>query len=127
MPLSLAQNSKQYVGLDFSESGIARLNKKIEHLPNAKAIVQDFLSDEFKEKDFDIIYAYGVLHHFENADLLISKLNEKLATKGRIISYDPLETSRPIWLIRKLYRPFQSDAAWEWPFNRKTSSLPGKH
>ena len=62
----------------------------------------------------------GVLHHFENVDLLISKLNEKLASKGRIISYDPLETSTPIWLIRKLYRPFQSDAAWEWPFNRNT-------
>ena len=118
--LFLAENSKQYIGLDLSESGIARLNKKLEHLPNAKGVIKDFLSEDFKEKNFDIIYAYGVLHHFENVDLLISKLNEKLAPKGRIISYDPLETSRPIWLIRKLYRPFQSDAAWEWPFNRKT-------
>lgn len=118
--LYLAENSKQYIGLDLSKVGIDRLNKKLEHIPSAKAVVQDFLSDKFTEKDFDIIYAYGVLHHFENVDLLISKLNEKLAPGGRIISYDPLETSTPVWVIRKLYRPFQSDAAWEWPFNRKT-------
>lgn len=118
--LHLAKHSKQYIGLDLSVVGIERLNKKLEGIPTAKGLAQDFLSDEFIEKDFDIIYAYGVLHHFENVDLLISKLNEKLAPEGRIISYDPLETSTPIWIIRKLYRPFQSDAAWEWPFNRKT-------
>lgn len=118
--LYLAENSKTYIGLDLSQVGIDRLNKKLEHIPSAKGIVNDFLSDAFEEKDFDLIYAYGVLHHFENVDLLISKLNEKLAKNGRIISYDPLQTSTPIWLIRKLYRPFQSDAEWEWPFTRKT-------
>lgn len=118
--LFLAQNSKHYIGLDLSEVGINRLNKKLEQIPTATGLVQDFLSDSFVEKDFDIIYAYGVLHHFENVDLLIAKLNEKLAPNGRIISYDPLETSTPVWIIRKLYRPFQSDAAWEWPFNRNT-------
>ena len=67
-----------------------------------------------------MIYAYGVLHHFENTKILIDKLNEKLTSNGRIISYDPLETSLPIKIIRTLYRPFQSDAAWEWPFTKKT-------
>lgn len=118
--LYLAKHSKQYIGLDLSEVGIERLNKKLEGINHAKAMAVDFLSDEFKEKDFDIIYAYGVLHHFQDVDLLISKLDEKLAPEGRILSYDPLETSWPVWIIRKLYRPFQSDAAWEWPFNRKT-------
>jgi SAM-dependent methyltransferase len=118
--LYLAKNSKEYIGLDLSDKAIAKLNQKLEDIPNAKAVSADFLSKDFSEKDFDIIYAYGVLHHFQNVDLLISKLNEKLAPKGKIISYDPLQTSPPIWIIRKLYRPFQSDAAWEWPFNRST-------
>ena len=118
--LHLANNSKKYIGLDLSTNAIEKLNTKLEHIPHAKGMALDFLSDDFHEKDFDLIYAYGVLHHFENVDLLISKLNEKLAPNGRIISYDPLETSIPVWIIRKLYRPFQSDAAWEWPFNRKT-------
>ena len=116
----LAKNSKEYIGLDLSTVAIEKLNQKLKDIPHAKAVAIDFLSNDFKEKDFDIIYAYGVLHHFENVDLLIHKLEEKLAPKGRIISYDPLETSTPVWIIRKLYRPFQSDAAWEWPFNRKT-------
>ena len=118
--LYLANNSKKYIGLDLSSTAIEKLNKKLVNNPNAEAQAKDFLSDEFTEKDFDLIYAYGVLHHFENVDLLISKLNEKLAPNGKIISYDPLETSTPVWILRKIYRPFQSDAAWEWPFNKST-------
>jgi SAM-dependent methyltransferase len=118
--LYLAENSKKYIGLDLSDLAIGKLNARLEPFPNAEAIAADFLSEEFIEKDFDIIYAYGVLHHFQNPDVLIAKLNEKLAPKGVIISYDPLETSLPIKIIRMLYRPFQSDKDWEWPFTRKT-------
>ena len=39
---------------------------------------------------------------------------------GEIISYDPLQTSIPIKAARTIYRPFQSDRDWEWPFSRKT-------
>lgn len=117
----MAQNSKEYVGLDLSDIAIEKLNKRLSGIPGAKAIAADFLSDiDFPDKDFDIIYAYGVLHHFQNPDVLIKKLDEKLAPKGIIVSYDPLETSLPIKLIRVLYRPFQSDKDWEWPFTKKT-------
>lgn len=120
LSMYLAENSKQYIGLDLSDVAIEKLNNRLINIPSAKALAQDFLSDEFNEKDFDIIYAYGVLHHFPSVDVLISKLNEKLATNGIIVSYDPLETSLPIKIIRMIYRPFQSDAAWEWPFTKNT-------
>jgi 2-polyprenyl-3-methyl-5-hydroxy-6-metoxy-1,4-benzoquinol methylase len=120
LSLEIAKNCKEYIGIDLSEVGIAKLNDKLINIPHAKGIAQDFFSEEFTDTNFDIIYAYGVLHHFKNVDNLITSLNKKLAPKGKIISYDPLETSYPIWFIRKLYRPFQSDAAWEWPFTRKT-------
>lgn len=116
----LAEHSKQYIGIDLSDVAIAKLNERLHKFPNAKAEAVDFLSDEFAEKDFDLIYAYGVLHHFENTNILIDKLNEKLAKNGEIISYDPLETSLPIKIIRTIYRPFQSDSEWEWPFTKKT-------
>ncbi|TDP00855.1 class I SAM-dependent methyltransferase [Flavobacterium sp. 245] len=119
----LAENSKEYLGIDLSDIAIAKLSERIKHLPNAQAKAIDFLSDEFTVKDFDLIYAYGVLHHFENTSILIDKLNEKLAFSGEIISYDPLETSFPVKVLRTLYRPFQSDAAWEWPFTKKTFYL----
>ena len=118
--LYLAENAKEYLGIDLSDVAIAKLNERLKAFPNAKAEAIDFLSHDFVEKDYDLIYAYGVLHHFENTDILIAKLNEKLASKGEVISYDPLETSLPIKIIRTLYRPFQSDAAWEWPLTKKT-------
>ncbi|MEO5778143.1 MAG: class I SAM-dependent methyltransferase [Flavobacterium sp.] len=116
----LAEYSKKYIALDLSDVAIDKLAIRIKPFPNAEAIAADFLSEQFAEKDFDIIYAYGVLHHFQNPDVLISKLNEKLAPGGVIISYDPLETSLPIKIMRVLYRPFQSDKDWEWPFTKKT-------
>ncbi len=121
LSLYMAHNSKEYIGLDLSDVAIAKLNDKLKDIPTAKAIAADFLSEtDFPDKDFDVIYAYGVLHHFQNPDVLIAKLNEKLATNGMIVSYDPFETSLPIKIIRVLYRPFQSDKDWEWPFSRKT-------
>ncbi|OOV29317.1 methyltransferase [Flavobacterium sp. LM5] len=121
LSMYLAENSKEYIGLDLSEVAIAKLNQRLESTPTAKAMAADFLSDvDFQDKDFDLIYAYGVLHHFENHQVLIQKLNDKLARGGQIISYDPLETSWPIKIMRRMYRPFQTDAAWEWPFTKKT-------
>ena len=122
LSLYLAENAKQYIGIDLSNNAISDLQKKLDNANcrNAKAIAVDFLSPEFTEKDFDIIYAYGVLHHFEDFDMLVDKLNEKLAVGGVIISYDPLQTSLPIRAFRSLYRPFQSDKDWEWPFSKQT-------
>ena len=116
----LAEHSKEYLGIDLSDVAIEKLNERLATFPNASAKAIDFLSAEFVESDYDLIYAYGVLHHFESTKILINKLNEKLAPSGQIISYDPLETSLPIKILRTLYRPFQSDAAWEWPFTKKT-------
>lgn len=120
LSLYLAQNSQEYLGIDLSPRGIDNLNRRLEKIPRAKAEVKDFLSEDFNEKDFDLIYAYGVLHHFRDVDELIAKLQEKLGVGGEIVSHDPLQTSLPIKFIRTIYRPFQSDKAWEWPFSRKT-------
>ncbi|MGM0932642.1 MAG: class I SAM-dependent methyltransferase [Bacteroidota bacterium] len=116
----LAQNSKEYLGIDLSPKGINNLSRRLENILGARAEVMDFLSEDFKEKDFDLIYAYGVLHHFKDVDELIIRLQEKLKPGGEIISHDPLQTSLPIKFIRSIYRPFQSDKAWEWPFSKKT-------
>ena len=116
----LAENSRSYLGIDLSPKGIENLNRRLQKIPGARVEVMDFLSEDFREKDFDLIYAYGVLHHFRNVDELILRLTEKLGPGGIIVSHDPLQTSLPIKSIRAIYRPFQSDKDWEWPFSRKT-------
>ncbi|MCM4161386.1 class I SAM-dependent methyltransferase [Antarcticibacterium flavum] len=116
----LAEKSLSYLGIDLSEKAIKSLNGRLIKLDHAEARAVDFLSSDFKEKDFDLIYAYGVLHHFENVDELISRLKEKLSKDGEIVSHDPLQTSFPIKVVRTIYRPFQSDRHWEWPFSKKT-------
>ncbi|MGB7842448.1 MAG: class I SAM-dependent methyltransferase [Salinimicrobium sp.] len=116
----LAENSKSYLGIDLSPKGIENLDRRLQKVPGARAKVMDFLSEDFQEKEFDLIYAYGVLHHFKDVDQLILKLKEKLKPNGIIVSHDPLQTSLPIKSIRKIYRPFQSDKDWEWPFSRTT-------
>lgn len=120
LSIHLAKNSKQYLAIDLSEKGIAQLSNRLRDISNAEAVAIDFLSNDFKEKEFDLIYAYGVLHHFEDINYLISKLQEKLNEEGQIISYDPLKTSMPIKFLRQIYRPFQTDKDWEWPFSKST-------
>ena len=119
LSMHLALNSKEYIAIDLSENGISHLRNRLKNIKHANAFAIDFLSEEFTEKNFDLIYAYGVLHHFKDVQMLIERLNEKLNTNGMIISNDPLQTSLPIKLIRTLYRPFQSDKDWEWPFSKK--------
>lgn len=122
LSIYLAQNSREYVAVDLSEKGISHLRGRIKGIQNAKAYAMDFLSEDFKEKDFDLIYAYGVLHHFKDVDDLILRLKQKLKPYGMIISNDPLVTSLPVKLVRGIYRPFQSDKDWEWPFSKNTYS-----
>ena len=120
LSMYLAQKSRSYLGIDLSGKGIEKLSRRLQNIPGAKAEVIDFLSEDFRDHDFDLIYAYGVLHHFRDVDELIEKLEEKLAEGGTIISHDPLQTSFPVKIIRKMYRPFQTDKDWEWPFSKKT-------
>ena len=127
LSIYMAKNSQEYVGIDLSSTAIDELKQKLINADCQGFEVQavDFLSDQFEHGDFDIIYAYGVMHHFENVDVLIERLKEKLKVGGTVISYDPLKTSLPVKILRSIYRPFQSDRHWEWPFDRSTLAKIG--
>lgn len=130
-PLSmhLARNSGSYLGLDLSEQATAQLDRELRSagIPHARARAGDFLSPEFGESGFDIVYAQSVLHHFEHLDAMLEVLHGKLAPGGVVVTWDPMQTSPPVWVARKLYRPLQSDKDWEFPFTRETFSVIQKH
>lgn len=118
LSLYLAQNSQSYIGIDLSESAIGQLNDKLRDIPSAKAIAGDFYNVRLAEGQFDVVYAHSVLHHFADFERLCTVLSWVLKPGGIIIALDPTQTEPFNMLARMIYRPFQSDKDWEWPFKR---------
>ncbi len=119
---SLIDASTQYVGIDLSSKAVQVLNNKLRESGlqhKARAVAEDFLLFN-EEQKFDIIYAHGVLHHFENPEPLFQKISTLLSTKGVLILSEPSQVKLIFKIMRSLYRPFQSDKEWEWPFTKST-------
>ena len=118
LSLELARGSEYYLGIDLCEEAIASLNQKLQAdgIPQAEAQAVDFLNNKFDDGAFDLVYAHSVLHHFRYFDCLRDELHRVLAPGGAVISIDPLKTSCSMRLARRIYRPFQSDKDWEFPF-----------
>lgn len=123
-PLSLefARNAREYVAIDLSQARVKSFSEKlaIEGIVGAKAVAVDFLSDSFEEVDFDVVYAMSVMHHFKHVDAFLQVLHRRTAPGAIVLTLDPLQTWLPARLIRAMYRPFQTDKAWEFPFSRET-------
>jgi SAM-dependent methyltransferase len=118
----LAQISGSYLGVELSPLAVEALNKKFTaHKLSEKARAEaiDFLTMDDSRK-FDLIYAHGVLHHFENPEPVFKKLAALCKPGGTLLFVDPSAVNPLYRLIRSAYRPFQSDAAWEWPFRPAT-------
>lgn len=121
--ISIAQQSKSYLGIDLSESAIEILGRKLEGVAQAQVEATDFLSQRFQEQykgKFNIIYAHSVAHHFKHFDLFLNCLANCLAPNGMVITYDPMQTSYSSRITRYLYRPFQPDKHWEFPFDKSS-------
>lgn len=116
----MADTAGSYHALDLSGVQVATLRAKIGDRPNAHFHVGDVLSDTFTETGFDVIYARSVFHHFEVIDVLFDRLAQIAARGARILTLDPVQAWPPIRALRLMFRPFQSDAAWEFPFTAAT-------
>ncbi len=120
--MKLAKAAGSYLGIELSPLAVASLNKKFGDQglsEKARAIAGDFLLMDEARK-FDLIYAHGVLHHFRDPEPLFEKLGALTKPNGRILLVEPSAVNSAYRAIRALYRPFQSDAAWEWPFRAAT-------
>lgn len=129
LSVELARGSDYYLGIDLSEKALETLRGHLDKagVENAEVRAVDFLAPDFDYEPFDIVYANAVLHHFEDFDLVMSLLHERLAPGGRIVCFDPLETAFTVRLVRALYRPFQINAAWEWPFRKHNFDVIRKY
>ncbi len=129
LSLDIAAKSAYYLGIDLSEIAIRALQGKLTDagIEHADAMAVDFLSPDFGDRRFDIIYVHGCAHHFRHFEAFIQKTTQHLVPGGVMITADPMETHPLVWLVRRMYRPFQSDADWEWPFTRKTFAVIQKY
>jgi 2-polyprenyl-3-methyl-5-hydroxy-6-metoxy-1,4-benzoquinol methylase len=121
LSIPIAEQADSYLGIDLSPTAIDRLRDKLQAagLTHADAQAVDFLSADFQGQ-FDVVYAHSVAHHFKHFDSFLESLDAHLAPNGKVVTFDPLQTSVAVRLARALYRPFQSDRDWEWPFKRST-------
>ena len=128
LSLYLSRSSKSYLGIDLSAVAIEKLQAKLRenNIENAEARAVDFLSEEFKDEKFDVIYARAVAHHFQYFDVFLKALREHLNPHGMVVMLDPMETFMPLKVMRMVYRPFQSDKKWEWPFTKRNFVLMKK-
>ena len=129
LSFKIAKGAGEYLGVDLSEPAIAELQRIIEErgIENAQGIAVDFLSPDFVESGFDLCYAQGVLHHFKHFDAFLEVLASKLNEGAVVVSCDPLKTSIPARIARGLYRPFQLNKDWEWPFTKETFPVIEKY
>ena len=116
----MAETAREIHLLDLSEMQIGVLRSWLRDAENRHFHVGDVLSDSWANGDFDVIYAHSVLHHFAHIGPILERLRDLLASGGRIVTYDPLNTYLPVRLLRRAYRPFQTDSAWEHPFDAST-------
>lgn len=128
LSLRLARESADYLGVDLSDKALAKLARSFKDngIQGARVRCVDILSPDFDEGGFDVIYAHGVLHHFNPIEALLPVLHEKLAPGGIVVSFDPLQTSFLTRSVRAVYHPFRSDRDWEWPFRRATLQTIGR-
>lgn len=122
LSMTFARHAKEYIAIDLSAPLVERFQRQLKanETRNARAFVADFLSDDFAERDFDLVYARAVFHHFKHFDAFLEKLHRCMAPGGIVITLDdPLETWLPMKLLRMAYRPFQTDADWDTPSRGK--------
>lgn len=126
--LHLARQARSYLGVDLNSVGVEQLKRKLaDSQLRGTAAAIDFLSKDFPYGPFDVVYAQGVLHHFRHFETFLEILHSRLSPGGRVVAFDPMETAiLPRW-VRAAYRPFQSDADWEWPFNRASFKTIDKY
>jgi SAM-dependent methyltransferase len=125
--LHLAQHARAYHAIDLGAAKIDALRARIGDRPNVTLHVGDILATDFGTTRFDVIYARSVVHHFRHLEPLFERLDALLAPGGRIITFDPVQVWLPIRILRSLYRPFQTDADWEFPFTDPTLASIESH
>lgn len=116
----LADHAGEYHAIDLSPMQVEELKTRLGARQNTYFHSGDILDDTLTETGFDVIYAHSVFHHFRHIEVLFDRIDALAARNAKIITLDPLQSWLPARAFRAAFRPFQTDAAWEFPFDAAT-------
>ena len=86
MPLSLAEEARQVVGIDpidrFGDAGVRLARER--QLPNLQFALADGMALPFKDRSFDLVLSHAVIEHVADAPLYLRECARVLADGGRV-------------------------------------------
>ena len=76
----IAKNCKTYTGIDITNYSIKFSKKrfKIMNIKNGKFILADAENLPFKNQSFDYVWSWGVIHHSNNTQEIVSEIQRVL-------------------------------------------------
>jgi 2-polyprenyl-3-methyl-5-hydroxy-6-metoxy-1,4-benzoquinol methylase len=86
--LSRLHFAKKIVGTDIAPGAIeqAKARAQAEQLTNIEYFIADLNEEKLPEKEYDVIWANGALHHIRQLDIVVPKLKNALKDGGFLIS-----------------------------------------
>ncbi|MBN2282014.1 MAG: class I SAM-dependent methyltransferase [Candidatus Marinimicrobia bacterium] len=86
--LELSKNIKKMVAIDISEKmiNIARQKSFAEQVANIEFQITDLFGIQGPVCQFDVIFAFNILHFFDNPDKILGEIYQKLSPNGLFLS-----------------------------------------
>jgi 2-polyprenyl-3-methyl-5-hydroxy-6-metoxy-1,4-benzoquinol methylase len=86
----LAARGYDVTGLDYSESGVARLRERLQaqHL-DARVVCGDLFADSLEPGGFDVVFTLGLIEHFTDVGAVLERLRRLLKPGGVLITIVP--------------------------------------
>jgi ubiquinone/menaquinone biosynthesis C-methylase UbiE len=117
----MARLARRLVCIDISGESVNVLNKKFEKqgFANAKAIKMDACTTQFPDQSFDGVVGIGVLHHFEDLEIIGGETKRILKPNGIGVFSDPLDENPALRSLRWVFSKWMTNQEWEHPFTVK--------
>jgi SAM-dependent methyltransferase len=96
----LSGNAKTVKGIDISDVAIARATE-LNGLDNVRFYVMDAMNMTFKDKQFDLVFGSGIIHHLDT-ERSMKEISRVLRPNGHAIFLEPLGLNPVINVYRSL-------------------------
>jgi SAM-dependent methyltransferase len=115
LPTLLAKASpSRYVASDLFLDRM-RFAAKVIKDPRAEFCEANILAMPFKDEEFDLVLAFGLLHHIPDLENALGEIRRLLAPGGLVLFRDPCAENLAVWLRFR----FGQGSPNEWPLSRK--------